>query len=268
MHAGAKYLVVYDGTLSSKKVLSYSLQRARRTDSMVMVLSVFPAPLFVGYDGMHAETRARREYEASLEELRMLLKSLGSGMQVSLYTAEGDPEDAILSTAETERVETIFATSRYRHLQRRTTIPVAVVPGTLLLPVDSSHDVLRIIDDVAREAQESDSSVVVLGVIPVHLYSRSETREMQAVQESTNTIMNTVVAMLRDKGIEAKALLRSGYPDDEILRAAREFSVLSIVFPDGGIAPSELRKAAHVLLADREQTHFPLLFVPSAGGVS
>lgn len=266
MRTGKKYLIIHDGTLSAGKLLRYGLERAVRTGSSVMVLSVFPAPLFSGYEGMHAEARARREYEASLEEVRALLKTFETRIGVSLYTAEGDPEEAIVSTAEAEEVGTIFLTPRYRRVQRKTSVPVAIVPGTLLLPVDSSSEAMGIVHQVAHEARESGSAVVVLGVVPMHLYSRSEKQVLRTVEEATLGTMNRVLTVLRAEGIEARSVLRSGYPDDEILRAANEFTVSTVIFSGGGVTPSELRKAAHVLLAEREQPHFPLLFVPSAEG--
>lgn len=266
MRTGKKYLIIHDGTLSAGKLLRYGLERAVRTGSSVMVLSVFPAPLFSGYEGMYAEARARREYEASLEEVRALLKTFETRIGVSLYTAEGDPEEAIVSTAEAEEVGTIFLTPRYRRVQRKTSVPVAIVPGTLLLPVDSSSEAMGIVHQVAHEARESGSAVVVLGVVPVHLYSRSEKQVLRTVEEATLGTMNRVLTVLRAEGIEARSVLRSGYPDDEILRAANEFTVSTVIFSGGGVTPSELRKAAHVLLAEREQPHFPLLFVPSAEG--
>lgn len=261
------YLIAYDGTLSAKDLLRYGLRRAARTGAGVMVLSVFPADLFAGYEGMHAESRARREYEASLEEARTMLKTLGSGLDVSLYTAEGNPEEAIVSTAEAEQVGTILITPRYRRIQRHTTIPVAIVPGTLLFPVDSSLEALGIVDQVSREAHESGSAVVVLGVVPVHLYSRSEAKELETVRQRTVGALDQVLAALRERGVSARSMVCCGYPDDEIIRAASEVSASTIVFPGGGITPSELRKAAHVLLTDREHSHIPLLFVPQAGSL-
>jgi nucleotide-binding universal stress UspA family protein len=261
-----KYLIVHDGTLSARKLLRYGLERAVRTGASVMVLSVFPAPLFSGYEGMHAEARARREYEASLEDTRAVLKTFDDRLDVSLYSADGDPEEVILSTAESEQVGTILLTPRYRRIQRKTSVPVAIVPGTLLLPVDSSNEAMGIIGQVAQEARESGSSVIILGVVPVHLYSRSEKMALRAVEEATLGTMNRVLTVLRAEGVDARPILRSGYPDDEILRAANEFTISTVIFPQGGVAPSELRKAAHVLLAEREQARVPLLFVPAAEG--
>lgn len=230
-----------------------------------MVLSVFPAGLFSGYDGMHAESRARREYAASLEEARTMLKTYGKGLEVSLYSAEGDPEEAIVATAESEQVDIILITPRYRRVMNKTSIPIAVVPGTLLLPVDSSREALSIVEQVAGESRESGSAVVVLGIIPVHLYSRSEAQELETVHQRTVATLDRVSAALRERGVNVRTMVRSGYPDDEIIRAASEVSASTIIFSGGGITPSELRKAAHVLMTDRERTRFPLLFVPQAG---
>jgi hypothetical protein len=260
-----KYLIVFDGTLSAKEVLRYGLCRAQRFEAEVVVLAVFHAGLFVGYDGMHAESRARREFESGLQDVRTLIHQHGSGLQISMFSAEGDPEESILNVAKTEQVDLLLLSPRYRRLQRQASVPVAVIPGTLLLPVDSSHEALGIVDRVAQEALESGSSVVVLGVVPVHLYSRSESDELQAVHARTVSGLNLVLDALHARGINARSLVRSGYPDDEIIHTAAEISASSIIFPGGGVAPSELRKAAHVLLTDREHAHFPLLFVPQPG---
>lgn len=260
-----KYLIAYDGTLSSRDVLRYGLRRAGRSGAEVAVLSVFHGELFAGYDGLHAETRARREFEAGLQEVRALIKALDCGRPVSLFSAEGNPEESILSVAESEGVDLILLAPRYRRLQRRTSIPVAIIPGTILLPVDSSSEALHIVGQVAQEALESGSPVVVLGIVPVHLYSRSEARELETVRQRTVAALDRASAALREHGISVRSIIRSGYPDDEIIRTALEVFASTIIFPGGGISPSELRKAAHVLLTDRGHAHFPLLFVPQSG---
>lgn len=261
-----KYLVFFDGSRYAQDLLRYGLRRAARSGAEAIVLSVFHRELFVGYEGLNAEARARREFDAGLDGARETIRTLGGGLSVSLYSAEGSPEESVLGMAEAERVDAIFLPPRYRHFQKKTNIPVAIVPGTLLFPVDGSHDALTITAEVAMEALESGSRVIVLGVVPVHLYSRSEAAQLEAVQAATAEALEQAAKSLRACGIETDVVIRNGYPDDEILRAASEFAVSAIIFSGGGVTPSELRKAAYVLLSDREHIRFPLLFVPAADG--
>ena len=50
----------------------------------------------------------------------------------------------------------------------------------------------------------------------------------------------------------------AGYPDEEILKAAEEFAVSLIMLPTGGKTPSELTKAAAILLEEPERIRRPV----------
>jgi nucleotide-binding universal stress UspA family protein len=77
--------------------------------------------------------------------------------------------------------------------------------------------------------------------------------------------MNAIEKTLAGRGIETGKILRSGYPDEEILKAADEFSASLIIIAAGGDAPSELSKAAAILLDGPERTGSPVLLLSTAG---
>ncbi|HMK44822.1 MAG TPA: universal stress protein [Dissulfurispiraceae bacterium] len=261
-----KLLILYDGTLSGRNLLRYGLRRAMRTQDEAVVLTVFRNDLFIGYDGFAAEATARKEFEANYTYARRLAESFGKELDVSFYTAEGNVDDALVMTTRDEHFDMVLVTPRYSGLQKRIGVPVAVIPGTLLVPVDSSRDVLSIVETVSLEAAESQSSVVLVGIIPIHLYSRSEDKELRNLREATEKALQNMQSSLQDAGVIAEATIRSGYPDDEILRAAAECNASMIFFPGGGKTPSELRKAAHVISSERARSPWPLVFVASREG--
>jgi nucleotide-binding universal stress UspA family protein len=69
---------------------------------------------------------------------------------------------------------------------------------------------------------------------------------------------------LADKGIEVLESLRAGYPDEEILKAASEQAVSLILLPSGSTTPSELSKAASILLDESERLKWPVFLLPPA----
>jgi hypothetical protein len=63
---------------------------------------------------------------------------------------------------------------------------------------------------------------------------------------------------LSKEGVEVLEVTRSGYPDEEILKAAEEYSVSLVMLPSGGKTPSELTKAASILLDEPKQLRLPI----------
>jgi hypothetical protein len=129
--------------------------------------------------------------------------------------------------------------------------------------VDSSEASLANIDRIAREASATASSVVLLGIVPVHLYSPAEKLELDAVKKATVKGTERLKKKLMEKGIKTMEALREGYPDEEILKAADEFSVSQIILPSGGTTPSELAKAAAILLDGPQKLKLHVLLLPA-----
>ncbi len=261
-----KLLVVYDGTVPSKDALRYGLARAHRSHSELVVLSVFDMERFIDYDAVKAEEKARAEASHYLAEAREIIRELGSGLHVSVYSSEGDAEDAVLTTSKAEGVAMIIVPPRYKKIRKRASVPVTIVPGTLLVPVDSTNSSLSILDQVIREAKETSSRVILLGIIPVHMYSEWEAEELAAVRTLTDTMIARMKELLRVQGIQSTEMVGLGYPDVEILKAADEYSVSMIIFPGGGKTPSELRKAAHLIMTEQEHLRMPVMLFPSTSG--
>jgi nucleotide-binding universal stress UspA family protein len=69
---------------------------------------------------------------------------------------------------------------------------------------------------------------------------------------------------LAAEGVEVSEVLRSGYPDEEILKAAEEYAVSLIMLPAGGKTPSELTKAASILLDEPERARMPIELMQTA----
>jgi nucleotide-binding universal stress UspA family protein len=129
------------------------------------------------------------------------------------------------------------------------------MPGIILVPVDSSDALLTDKDRIIEEAKISGSKVLLLGVVPVHLYSAGEKRELEEVRKGTLASIKKVKSALSEQGVDVREEIRSGYPDEEILKAAKDFTASLIMLPSGGKTPSELTKAAAILLDEPERTH-------------
>ncbi len=259
-----KILSAYDGTLHAKRALVYGIARARESGGVVTLLQVFDPSLFIDYDaGPQAETAARKESTKYLEEAKQIIKEEALGVDVRVISEEGDAPDLIVRHAAELQADLILCPPGYKSVFGAAPCPVVVVPGTVLVPVDSSEASLANIDRIAREASATASSVVLLGIVPVHLYSPAEKVELEAVKKATVKGTERLKKKLSEKGIKTKELLRDGYPDEEILKAADEFSVSRIILPSGGTTPSELAKAAAILLDGPQKLKWHVLLLPA-----
>jgi nucleotide-binding universal stress UspA family protein len=258
-------LVAYDGTLHAKKALRYGIQKLQKTGGNMTVLQVFDSSLFVDYDaGPRAEEMARSESVRQLEEAKQIIRENAAGLSVKVVVEEGNALRKIGDHVAAERPGLVLAPPRYKEIAALLSCPVTIVPGTILVPVDNSGSPAAGIDGIIREAAATGSKVLALGIVPVHLYNREEKKELERVRKETASAVKELRKALSEKGVETIEALRSGYPDEEILKAAGEHAVSLILLPSGSTTPSELSKAAAILLDDADRLKWPLFLLSPA----
>jgi nucleotide-binding universal stress UspA family protein len=261
-----KILTIYDGTIQSKTALRYGLRKAREKDAELVVLQVFQSSLFVDYDaGPRAEELARAEAERHGREAEAIISAAGPhGISVRVLAEEGDTIEEALRIAHDERADLILTSPRYKSIVKRALCPVYIMPGTILVPLDTADPAKTDLDAIADEVQTTGSRVVLLGVVPIHLYSAAEQEELEQLRRKTAAAVKKIGKMLEERGIESSEAIRSGYPDEEILKAADDFSVSLIMLRAGGKTPSELTKAAAILLDEPGRVRRPVYLLPAS----
>jgi nucleotide-binding universal stress UspA family protein len=260
-----KILTIYDGTLQTKMALHYGINKAREKNGEVVVLHVFQSSLFIDYGaGPKAEELARTEWAKYAGDAEKIIVEEGSGVSIRLQAAEGEPEQELLKCAMSEHPDLILATPRYKGITKGALCPVYIMPGTILVPVDNSDAALAGLDKIMGEAKATGSNVLLLGIVSVHLYSAAETKELEQVRNGTVAAMKKIKKTLAGQNIEVSEVIRSGYPDEEILNAAREHAASLIILPGGGKLPSELTKAASILLDEPERIKPPVYMLQTA----
>ena len=261
-----KILTVYDGSLQSKIALQYGLNKAREKCGEVVLLQVFQSELFVDYDaGPKAQEMARAEAKRHIKDAETIIQEKGQGVAFRILFEEGNPQEEILRAARTEHADLVLATPRYKAIVKESPFPVYIMPGTILVPVDNSETLLADKENIIEEARSTGSKVLLMGIVPVHLYSSSEREELEQVTKETSATVKKFKNALSGQGIEVSGVTRSGYPDQEILKAAEEYSVSLTMLPAGRKTPSELTKAAAILLDEPERVHMPIELLQGAG---
>ncbi|MBI5189260.1 MAG: universal stress protein [Nitrospirae bacterium] len=110
-----KIMVAYDGTLQAKDALRFGMEKAKETGAKVDVLSVFDSGLYIDTEAsLDAVDVARAQAAKSVADAKAIIKEAGKGVDVSLYTAEGDTETAILDFAREGNVDLLLCTSRQK----------------------------------------------------------------------------------------------------------------------------------------------------------
>jgi nucleotide-binding universal stress UspA family protein len=261
-----KILTIYDGTIQSKMALQYGLSKAREKCGEVVLLQVFQSGLFVDYDaGPMAKEIARAEAKRHLKDAETIIQEKSQGVAVRILFEEGDPQEEILRAARTEHADLVLVSPRYKVVAKKAPCPVYVMPGIILVPVDNSETPLADKEHIIEEARATGSKVLLMGIVPVHLYSPAEREELEQVKKETAVTVRKIKNALSGQGIEVSEVIRSGYPDEEILKAAEEYTASLIMLPGGGKTPSELTKAAAILLDEPERVHMPIELLQEAG---
>jgi nucleotide-binding universal stress UspA family protein len=259
-----KILVAYDGTIHAKKALRYGMQKLLGSGGDLTVLQVFDSSLFMDYDaGPRAEEMARSESARQLEDARKIVSEGAADIKVKFVVEEGKALDKIGGQVAADRPDLVLAPPRYKEIAASLSCPATIIPGTILVPVDNTGDPTANIDAIVHEAAATGSKVLVLGVVPVHLYSREERKEMERVKKETASAVKELKKALQVKGVEVLEAIRSGYPDEEILKAAGEHAASLILLPSGSTTPSELSKAAAILMDETEGLKWPVFLLPA-----
>jgi nucleotide-binding universal stress UspA family protein len=255
-----KILTVFDGSLNSQVALKYCIGKIRQSGGKLIVLHVFPSHLFIDYGaGPKAEEMARRESDRFVADARRILGEGDSGIWSHIITREGDPGEEIITCAAEQQVELIVAPPKYRSLAKGAPCPVSIVPGKILFPVDNTGSSPSVLGRVIEEARASQSEVILLGLVPIHLYSGSEQKEVERIRKETASTVAKLKRQLKQQNIITEDMLRPGYPDEEILRVAERNPITMIVIAESGDQPSELGKAASVIAEDQHGFKQPIV---------
>lgn len=260
-----KILVVYDGTLHAKKALRYGLTKVQDVGGEMTVLQIFDPRLFIDYDaGPKAEEMARNEASHILAEARQIVSEQAAGLAVRIISDEGDAAQKVREYVESENPGLVLAPPRYHDLAKTLTCPLTLVPGTILVPMDNTGSPAASTDRIVSEAASTGSKVLLLGVVPVHLYSREEKKDLERIKKEITAAMKMLKKTLTEQGIAVSEIMRSGYLDEEILKAAGEHAVSLILLPSGSMVPSELTKATAIILDESERLKWPVFLLPPA----
>lgn len=259
-----KALVAYDGSLNSKTALKYGIQKVAEKGGEIVALHVFNRGMFIDYDaGPGAEQMARIESARYVEDARRILEGAGDIMS-RIIVEEGDPAEEIIRLANAESADIIFSPPAYRSIVKNAPCPVSIIPGNVLVPLDNTDVPAATLDRISEEVKATGSKVILLGIVPIHIYSKWEKTELEKIKRETSVLMKRVKKKLNEKHVETKEIIRSGYPDEEIIGVADEYPISMIIMPAEANEPSELSKAA-AILSDRESavTNKPLVLVHS-----
>ena len=263
-----KILVAYDGSINSQLALKYAIRKTGKVGGSLVALHVFNSSMFIDYGaGPNAEVLARKESSGYVEDAKGIIAEAGADAYAKLFTTEGNPEEETVRFARNEMMDLIIVPPRYKSVMKNAPCPVSIIPGNILLPVDNTNSYLTILDKVAKEATETASKVIVLGIVPIHLYSKGEKKEIERIRKETEAAVRKVKKLLINSGIETEEIMRSGYPDVEIVKVADEYPVTMIMVSENGDTPSELGKAANIIIDDSEKLKKPVLLVTPENSV-
>jgi len=248
-----KILLAYDGTLNSKAALRYGLLKAREEGGQVTVLNVFDSARFVDYPHLKAEEAARAEMARCLDDARVIIEQEGAGVPARVVQEEGNPEEEIPRYAREFGMDLIIAPPALRGLLKTSPCPLAIVPGYILFPVDDKEVPASALEKVIKEARASGSRVILAGIIPEHIYGKLEKEELERIRKDTSAMIMKARAVLAGEGIEVMEVMRSGYPDEELMYVAEEFPVTLMIIPARREEASELTKAAAIIMDESER---------------
>lgn len=246
-----KTLILFDGTIHAKIALSYSIHLLKPPQDKLYILKVWNKKILPYYDSLpNVERLIERDWKGHLEEVKRIVKEQGQGIRAYIIEEEGELNEVLDKNIKAEGIDLVFAPSNYRGMIKTKTYPLVFLPGTLMVPID--HEGLSIcsLELLIKEATLAVSDVLVFGIVPIHIYSATEQKELQEITEKTKEAVKNVAKRLSKSKIKTKQLLCSGYPDEEILKATKQNPVSIILLAEFNQRASEINKAINLVLQD------------------
>jgi len=112
-----KIMVAYDGTLQAKEALIYGMEKAREKGGEMVALHVFNNGMFIDYDAtIDAQGIAKAESEQFINDAKTIIREKGKGVRASLYSAEGNPTEEMISFAKSEKVDVLLCPPKFRKI--------------------------------------------------------------------------------------------------------------------------------------------------------
>lgn len=254
-----RFLVVYDGMPDSGEALRYGLRRTRVSSGELRVLCIYDPEAGGPYRDV-GDGETLRESCRNIDDACRIIDEAGKGLDVRLIPVDDDVVEEAVRHARGEEADAVIVCPRYRAVSGRVSCPVSIVPGSILVPVDSTGSARGIVDEVVAEAEAAALPVILLGLVPIHVYNPSEKALRQLEKETVEEVQHMKMLLSRE-GIAVTEIIRSGFPDEEITKVVGERDI-SIVLVAGGRKPSELAKAALMLLNEPDKPTAPVLFLP------
>lgn len=131
--------------------------------------------------------------------------------------------------------------------------------ANILVAVDNTMPPVDVVEYAIKIAKGTNSGLIVLGIIPNTMWEPVP----EVIEEATRKTLNSVKEMAERSGIKVADIIRSGYPDEEIMKVSTENNVAVVIIPARKGIASELGKAATILVNKfAGSLKQPLILVP------
>jgi len=93
------------------------MEKAREKGGEMVALHVFNNGMFIDYDAtIDAQGIAKAESEQFINDAKTIIREKGKGVRASLYSAEGNPTEEMISFAKSEKVDVLLCPPKFRKI--------------------------------------------------------------------------------------------------------------------------------------------------------
>jgi len=253
-------LVLLDGGFQEETTLRYALYRAQPQRDTIFILSVFSEGMLYYYDAMPmVKDMLRRDIKSHIDRAIKIVREQGKGIGAYVLEEDGKLHKVLERVIKREAIDIIYAPPSYKAaFNSRINCPLAIIPGTILIPLDHEELPTDSVNALVIEAKMAASAVHLLGIVPIHIYSVNERKELEVITKKTTDNVKSIGKRLIRSHIQCSEALCAGFPDEEIIKAFKERAASIILFAQGHDRPSELNKAFNLLLQERDALKLPI----------
>ncbi|HEU5315068.1 MAG TPA: universal stress protein [Chloroflexota bacterium] len=286
--------VPLDGSDLAERALPYAARLASLGVARLVLARVIREPDAAAPESFQEDVRARREAKDYLDAVVERHLSLPGLRPPETFVVSGEPAPALLELAQRERASLIVMGTHGRsgigrwlygsvaeRVLHEAHVPVFLVPTTapagwpadrpprVLVPLDGSAFATEAIAAAAPLIEGLRADVVLVRVVEPAIYVASPYGPMYAAPAvgtpealaAAEDYVESVAAPLRRKGYTASAVVREGYPANELARVASDGLIDVIAMATHGRTGLARLVLGSVATATLRHANVPLLLV-------
>lgn len=261
-----KISVLIDETIYSISALKYVLTELAKPEDEVFAIKFKNISVPLHYEAtVYARALVEEDLRKSWQLADKIIASSNNKTKITVTEAYEDIQAVIDNHIAICLPNLIYLPKGYKNKLKLKQVCFFFCPAVTLLPVENNVLKEHLLRRFIATAELCIDSVIIQGLIPLHLYSATEHAELNKLSTMVQSVTKALSKTLTKSQIKNHYSICSGFIDEEIMRLVKTKRIDCLFFFPCLDSPSELYKAIQMIAADLELLHIPIFAITESG---